>query len=187
MTLCVDKHGLRLLLKARRDAIALERRELATQTLITSLLPLLSPFKTILSFLSLPQEIDTSALNTLLVEQKKLLLPKINGNCLEVYQVNDLSKDLKVNSWHLKEPDPFMCRRVELKLIDCVLVPGLGFDAQQHRIGYGKGYYDRLLGQIAQNSRVPMQTIGLGFKEQFVEEGLFCEPHDVALGRVVLL
>ena len=47
------------------------------------------------------------------------------------------------NSWNIDEPthDDF----VEAELIDMVLVPGIAFDKAGHRVGYGKGYYDRFL------------------------------------------
>ncbi len=185
MTLCVEKkQDLRSLLKARRGAISVERRKEAAQMLVASFLPSLNSYHAILSFHALSEEIDTLPLNAHLAKEKRLLLPKISGDSLLIYQVDDPLKELEQNAWHLWEPNPLLCRRVELEQIDCILVPGLGFDLQKHRIGYGKGHYDRLLGQI---DHTRLKKVGLGFKEQLVEEGLPCVTHDIALDEVLLI
>lgn len=67
--------------------------------------------------------------------------------------------ELARSKWGIDEPahDEF----VEAEKIDMVLVPGLCFDANGHRVGYGKGYYDRFLAQC----RPDCVTIGLNFFE----------------------
>ena len=182
MTLCIEKNELRSILKARRAAISVERRIEAAQMLVGSFLPVRSrPFS---RFHALSDEIDTLPLNTQLAKEKRLLLPKISGDSLLIYRVNDPLKELEQNAWHLWEPNPHLCRRVELAQIDCILVPGLGFDLKKHRIGYGKGHYDRFLRQI---DHTRLKKLGLGFKEQLVEEGLPCEAHDITLDELLLL
>lgn len=69
-----------------------------------------------------------------------------------------------------------------LNEIDCILVPGLGFDRERYRIGYGKGYYDRFLAGVG---NIP--TIGVGFKEQFCEELLPRDPWDIPLHELLLV
>jgi len=66
---------------------------------------------------------------------------------------------LKRNSWDIDEPehDEF----VDAEKIDMVLVPGSCFDRQGHRVGYGKGFYDRLLKQC----RPDCKKIGLSYFE----------------------
>lgn len=71
---------------------------------------------------------------------------------------------------------------VPLKQIDCILVPGLGFDRERHRIGYGKGYYDRFLAQIG-----PIHTIGVGFKEQLWDELLPRDSWDIPVQELILV
>jgi 5-formyltetrahydrofolate cyclo-ligase len=65
--------------------------------------------------------------------------------------------------------------------LDCILVPGLGFDNEFYRIGYGKGYYDRLL---AITGNIP--TIGIGFKEQLCEQLLPRDPWDMPVKELLL-
>lgn len=69
-----------------------------------------------------------------------------------------------------------------LDQIDCILVPGLGFDRELYRIGYGKGYYDRFLATI---KHIP--TVGVGFKEQLCEEPLPRDPWDIPVGELLLV
>ena len=66
-----------------------------------------------------------------------------------------------------------------LKDISIALVPGIGFDLQGHRLGYGKGFYDKLLKDTL------FLKWGLGFHEQLVEK-LPIETHDVKLDAVYL-
>ena len=82
------------------------------------------------------------------------------------------------NIWNIDEPthNDF----VETELIDMVLVPGLAFDVQGHRVGYGKGFYDRFLGKC----RPDCVKIGLSFFEPLEKVDDSYEG-DVALDFVV--
>lgn len=70
---------------------------------------------------------------------------------------------------------------VNLLQIDCILVPGLGFDREKTRLGYGKGYYDRFLKNV---NAVP--TIGIGFKEQLCTELLPKDSWDIPVQELLL-
>ena len=176
----IDKDGLRLILKEKRNALSPQRRIEASLALSKDLLPLLKPYKAILSFYSLPQEIDLCVVNQELAKEGKLHLPKVHGKNLRTYRVNHL-ETLLLSKWNILEPNPLLCSQSGLHRIDCVLVPGLGFDANHRRIGYGRGHYDRLLAKLSRTL-----TMGIGFKEQYCENSLPCEDHDVALQKVLL-
>lgn len=170
-----NKSAWREILKERRAALSDERREEAS----TALLHHLTAFNGyILSFVSLPFEIDTTPINRHLAASGHLLLPKIEGDTLGVYQVDDLTT-LKTGPFNLLEPDPQYARRCSLNEIATLLVPGLGFDCERRRLGYGKGFYDRLL------KEVQCPTFGIGFQEQAVDL-LPEEPHDIRLFEVLL-
>ena len=68
---------------------------------------------------------------------------------------------------------------------DCIIIPLLGFDAQLHRLGYGRGYYDRFLATFLAEERTKPHFIGLAFAEQFVGDGVRAEKHDIPLDMVV--
>lgn len=71
---------------------------------------------------------------------------------------------------------------VPFSKIDCILVPGLAFDRNHTRIGYGKGFYDQFL---VKAKGIP--TIGVGFKEQFYEDLLPKDPWDIPVQELALL
>lgn len=108
----------------------------------------------VLSFTPIGSEIDVRLLNQYLQSQKRLFLIP--------YRLDSLVQ-------------------APLSEIDCILVPGLGFDHQNFRLGYGKGYYDRFLAQD-----LTAHTIGVGFKEQYCEELLPRDPWDIPVHEVLL-
>lgn len=108
----------------------------------------------ILSFSSFGSEIDLHLLNHELKQKNRLYLVP--------YDVEALLE-------------------VPFEKIDCILVPGLGFDQKNFRLGYGKGYYDRFLSQTGQ-----IRTIGVGFKEQLYEGLLPIDPWDIAVQELAL-
>ena len=66
------------------------------------------------------------------------------------------------------------------KLFDLIIVPMVGFDNHNHRLGLGGGWYDRFLATQPQALKV-----GLCFQSGFVKNSLPHEPHDIPLDRVI--
>lgn len=64
---------------------------------------------------------------------------------------------------------------------DVLLVPLLGFNADCHRIGYGKGYYDRTLAELRAHKKII--AVGVAYDEQLTE--FTPQPHDQRLNYVV--
>ncbi len=63
---------------------------------------------------------------------------------------------------------------------DLIIVPVLGFDKDNYRLGLGGGWYDRFLAAQPQALK-----IGLAFRDSFVAEGLPREPHDIPLDTII--
>jgi 5-formyltetrahydrofolate cyclo-ligase len=75
---------------------------------------------------------------------KQLLLPRCGpGGTMTVHPVERL-EELHPGAFGILEPGP-EAETAELRQLDLILIPGLAFDAQGHRLGRGKGYYDRFL------------------------------------------
>lgn len=85
---------------------------------------------------------------------------------------------LTPNAWGI--PEPVLAEEVSPQDIDMVLVPLLVFDFQGHRLGYGKGFYDRFLAQVRPDCR----KVGYTFAKQPVER-IPIEETDVALNACV--
>ncbi|MDX8430928.1 MAG: 5-formyltetrahydrofolate cyclo-ligase [Candidatus Algichlamydia australiensis] len=175
------KESLRLFLKEKRSKVTKKHRNWAREDLLNELVPVLKLFPAVLSFANTEEEIDLSPLNEILAKEKRLLLPRVEEGQIVPYFVTDLENGLKFSKWKVREPDPTRCQKANLEKVHCVLVPGLGFDSLKHRLGYGKGCYDKLLQKLPQTP-----AFGLGFKEQLISDHLPTGPHDRRLTRLYL-
>ena len=178
----IEKSRIRSFLKAILQKLSNKRREEAAENAYDHLLPILSSQKGyVLSFLSMTNEISTRKIHSHLLQIGKLVLPKTVDNKLDLHYITDLKKQVSPHpKYPLLEPDPTKTLLLTPEKITLALIPGLGFDKLGYRIGYGKGFYDRLL----QNLRC--ETYGLGFLEQLVENRLPTESHDLPLKHIAL-
>ncbi len=175
------KETIRNTLREIRKNIKPKRREEARKNAFLFLKVRLAQFQRILSFVSTQEELDLTPLNEWLCSEKKLYLPKIHENHLLVFQVKDLKTELLFHSrFPIQEPNDKLCKEVSLSAIDCILVPAIAFDAKRYRLGFGKGFYDRLL------EKSHAHSIGIGFKEQMSPSLLPIEPHDQKLSELAL-
>ena len=177
LNLQTEKQQLRAFLISERKAIAPERREEASLLAKNSLSERLSKYSRILSFASLPDEINIWPLNEQLCKEGRLFLPKVHENTLSIFPVKTF-EELRFQSFGILEPISKNTSAIPIDSIDCILVPGLGSDENHHRIGYGKGFYDRLLSQARQ-----IPAIGIFFKEQKIPKCPL-ENHDMILDEV---
>jgi 5-formyltetrahydrofolate cyclo-ligase len=165
------KAELRFVWKERRLSISTQRRKEAAEKLLT-----LPCEGYIASFSSFGSEIETHFLNARLMEEKRLILPKVVGDELHFFHVETPSQ-LELSPWGILEPIS-SCKSAEE--ISTVLVPGLSFDKNRFRLGYGKGHYDRFL------SKTKTVSLGIGFQEQFTDS-LPHELHDCSVDHLVLV
>jgi 5-formyltetrahydrofolate cyclo-ligase len=108
----------------------------------------------------------------------RIACPRVaGGDHLEHHEIRS-TNDLVEGAMELLEPDPAHCPKLPVSQIDFVLVPGLAFTRDGHRLGYGRGYYDRLLAQSQATA------IGLAFDAQLLDE-LPRETHDRAVDIVI--
>lgn len=118
-------------------------------------------------------EVNTlDILNKVLEEQKILALPAILGDKIFFYKISPMSyfngDQMILNKFGIKEPSPSSADLVDD--IDLLIVPGIAFDRNGYRIGYGRGFYDRYL----QRKKYAF-SVGLGFELQLLDEEL---PHE---------
>lgn len=104
--------------------------------------------ETIMVFLSLPHEVDTTALVLRSwQDRKRVVAPKVSWNQRRMVpvEIRSLTEDLAESSMGLREPVSGV--PIPSSLVDLVIVPGLGFDEFGNRLGRGRGFYDRFLAQ----------------------------------------
>ena len=102
-------------------------------------------------------ELDTSSIiNKLKSEKKIIVVPKISNNELVHIAINDQT-EFSINEYGIKEPNNG--NHFIIKNLDLIFIPLLAFDLEGHRVGYGKGYYDRFL-KLTNKSSL---KIGLSF------------------------
>jgi 5-formyltetrahydrofolate cyclo-ligase len=146
-----QKAALRRALLSARDALSADARASLDRRISERLLAL-SPLQTaraVLGYLSFGSEFDTQAvLAHLLGRRARVALPRVNRQSkrLELYFVNDLRTDTAPGVWGIREPDPARCVAADLYAIELVLAPGVAFTSRGERLGYGGGFYDKLLG-----------------------------------------
>jgi 5-formyltetrahydrofolate cyclo-ligase len=111
-----------------------------------------------------PLEHQSEPNSFLLVKYLKYILPELQvaypiaapDFSMDFYEETDT---LNVNKWGIHEPLPF--NKIEPNILDTVLVPLVGFDQNGHRIGFGKGFYDRYFARCSKNIR----RIGISYFE----------------------
>lgn len=144
------KAALRREVLARRDALDPDARARLSAAALSRVAGLgaFRRARRVLAYASFGSELDTRPfLQQVLAGGRTLVLPRIEraARRLALHQVGDLDTELRPGVWGIPEPDPERSRQVTPGGIDFVLVPGLVFDPRGGRIGYGAGYYDRLL------------------------------------------
>jgi 5-formyltetrahydrofolate cyclo-ligase len=132
------------------------------------------------AFASIPGEINTyPILEGALGLGKRIYLPKVvkGKTHFEFFLVQNF-KTLSKGAFGILEPTGG--KPADWGEIDLVLVPGLAFDQSGNRLGFGKGYYDRVLPLLKKSTL----TIGLGYSFQIVEK-IPVDLHDIPLKAVL--
>ncbi|MEW6564920.1 MAG: 5-formyltetrahydrofolate cyclo-ligase [Spirochaetota bacterium] len=133
----------------------------------------------VLLYASLPTEIDTAPLFRLARQDGKgVFYPKIVGEDIQFYQVDDEKDLIPQGPLHIPEPGPGAVSLTEWAAAQstqpvhvCGIIPGLAFDRQGGRLGKGKGYYDRFLSSICTtSSTLDLYTIALCLPEQLIDQ-----------------
>lgn len=131
--------------------------------------------RTILVYHSLPDEVNTHDFLIRHSTSKTLLLPTVNGDHLELHRYNN-ETDMSLGSYGIQESCGVLF--TDYDSIDLCIVPGMAFDKTFHRLGRGKGYYDRLLPLLN------CKKIGLCFDFQYFDIIPF-DSHDISMDIVL--
>jgi len=163
------KQTIRSRILSNRDALAASLRTQFSTAITERILqmPEYQAARVVMGYMNFGTEFESEIwVRQALREGKKLWLPKVNRstNELDVYCVADLQNDLVAGIWNIREPMPDRCPKVEsLAALDFILMPGVGFGREGERLGYGGGFYDKLVARISGECRVapfPVRVAG---------------------------
>ncbi|MEX0792395.1 MAG: 5-formyltetrahydrofolate cyclo-ligase [Pirellulaceae bacterium] len=184
-----QKAELRQRMLAARDAF--DSKLEANQAITSHCLRLIDAWRPRcpLIYVASPREVETAPLldHLLLVahltEGATLVVPFCDGDHLRLFRLRDRD-ELAPGRFRILEPREEL-RRPEREIspenIDLALIPGVAFDRQGGRLGYGRGYFDRLLAHFPPAA----PRIGLGFACQIAAEPIPTEPHDIPLTHLI--
>ena len=126
---------------------------------------------------SLKNEVSTKELiNYSLDNNKVVVLPRVYNKTLRFYQISYQEK-YELSSFHIEEPEDNISKYISKDKIDLIIVPGICFDLNGNRIGYGKGFYDSYLTD-------EMNSIGVCFKEQIINT-IPSDNHDKKMKKII--
>ncbi len=139
-------------------------------------------------FLSFKGEVMTDGIvRKTLTLGKRVVAPVVSSE-REGLIFSELKKypdEVEPGTLGIPEPKKEYIRRVEIGLIDLFVLPGVAFDVEGNRLGYGRGYYDRILGRtspVQVVAEVPL--IALAFELQLVDR-IPSSVHDVRVHKIV--
>lgn len=176
-------------MRSRRKALSPENRErtseIICQKLIndTDIVSAVEPFDgdgALAVYLASKEEIDLSVfIADMLGRGVTVVSPRWNGETYELAKIKSLAADdLRPGPMNIQEPAE--ADIVEPKDVSAWIIPGLAFTKNGKRLGYGGGWYDRLLSSARSDSL----KIGVAHDFQIVDD-LPSEPHDIRLTRIV--
>lgn len=184
-----QKQCVRQKIRALRKALTPKERERASKIICDKLLldegilKAANPAnerRSLAVYLAAPDEIDLSDFIRDMLERGAIVVsPRWNGKTYELAKIKSLSdEDLRRGPMKILEPSE--ANVVESKDVAAWIVPGLAFTPGGKRLGYGGGWYDRLLAAACEDSL----KIGVAYDFQIVDD-LPSEPHDILLDRIV--
>lgn len=175
----MDKKELRRQIREQKRAMTPEEIESASQKLKEFFLETeqYRVAKTVYGYLPYNQEVRTvPILEQALADGKRVAVPKVYGDEMRFIYLNDLTR-VAVSDFGI--PEPVEDGPVADDPTALVLMPGLAFDKEGHRIGYGGGFYDKFLAEEPEHP-----TIALCYTFQVVNE-LPTEEFDIPVDQVL--
>lgn len=181
-----DKQAIRKRVRAEREALPADIRA-AHSAAITQRLLQLPEYReagTVLGYMNFGAEFASELFaERALADGKRLLLPKVNHhtNHLDLYFVDDFENQLAQGLWGIREPVVERCERLNaLNEVEFALLPGVAFTREGARLGYGGGFYDKLLAGMTHRPALVAAAFALQIVEQLPQEAT-----DIKVERIV--
>jgi len=175
------KQELRRLIRQRKAAMPHEQLQAMSEVICRQVMASLPWHEadTLLLYHSLPDEVDTAMLiREAETSGKQVLLPVVVGDVLELRSYEG-PHSLQSGPYGILEPTGPLFLPAEYGRISLAVVPGMAFDDDGHRLGRGRGYYDKLLPLL-----VSACKMGICWQFQMLDQVPSVE-HDVVMNCVV--
>ncbi len=151
-----EKRRLREQVLKRRSALAAGTREAASRRIMERLaeLPEFREAAVVHCFASLPEEVETEPIfEACWAAGKKTFVPvQIRGQGVLGAVERRPGDKLAAGPFGVPEPPPESRRMADPAAIDLLIAPGVAFDREGNRLGYGKGYYDKFLAVLGEKN-----------------------------------
>jgi len=148
------KQALRQRIIAARDELTPTLQARLSKEIVRQLCSLAAygAARTVLGYLNFGSELQSELwVRQALTDGKQVLLPRVNkaGRHLEMFEIHDPDNDVAPGAYGIREPIPERCRHFDAPgEIDLILLPGVAFDRTGGRLGYGGGFFDKLLAHL---------------------------------------
>jgi 5-formyltetrahydrofolate cyclo-ligase len=176
MTAQAQKQTLRQQILADRDKQPAAVRSASSEA-ITARLTAMSEYRratVVLGYMNFGNEFASELwVKQVLADGKKLILPKANPDTrlLDLYQVEDCEIQLAPGSWGIREPIVELCTRVlSPNAVEFILIPGVAFTRKGARLGYGGGFYDKLLASFPHRPALVAGAFALQVVQEIPQE-----------------
>lgn len=131
----------------------------------------------ILLYIPIKNEVDTLELIHKNLRKKEIHLPRVKDEQkISIHKITSF-EDLETGSYGIPEPKE-NCESIRISQLDLIIVPGVAFDVKGMRIGFGKGYYDRLL------KNLKTKKLALAYEFQ-IKDSLPADPHDQKIDIII--
>ena len=170
------KQAIRKNILAQREQLPADMRAAYSATIVERLLhlPEYRQADTVLGYMNFGAEFASELwVARVLADGKRLALPKVNRhtNHLDLYWVEDMENQLAAGLWGIREPVVERCERLNNpNEVEFALLPGVAFTRDGARLGYGGGYYDKLLASMAQRPALVAAAFALQIVEALPQE-----------------
>jgi 5-formyltetrahydrofolate cyclo-ligase len=184
------KKSLRTSILYIRNALSLEERYQKSMLIAEKLFGLEEFHKSssILFYVAARSEVQTEEMIKQAIKQGKRVFVPITDTVnkrLLVSELHDFDTELAKGAYSIMEPKKIYQRLVPLSEVEMIIVPGVAFDLQGDRIGYGGGYYDRMLESFREAERgIKVCLVGVCFECQLID-AVPVESHDLAVEMII--
>jgi len=147
-------------------------------------LPEYQSARTVMFYVDVRSEVRTRHyLATALTHGKKIVVPYCVAGELELFHLEDMN-ELEIGMYKILEPKKDLrelpAKKVDVKDLDLIMVPGVAFDKRGARMGHGFGYYDKLL----KHARPEVPLVALAFECQLFPE-IPTQAHDIFMDKII--